>query len=171
MNDNTVSYYAAGPAGLAARVITLWALAGGFVLLAVVLMSAYSISASAVAGAPFAGDFELVQMGVAVAAFCFLPYCQLTGANVTADIFTAGAPARVQAVLGLIASAVALGFAILILVQMWKGMFDYRKYAETTAILQIPHWMAFIPILISLALLALASALTLIAAWRDAGAR
>ena len=41
-------------------------------------------------------------------------------------------------------------------------MYDYIKYEETTAILQVPHWWAFIPILISLVLLAVASFLTLV---------
>ena len=45
---------------------------------------------------------------------------------------------------------------------MWAGMYDYIKYEETTAILQVPHWWAFIPILISLVLLAVASILTLV---------
>ena len=37
---------------------------------------------------PFPGDFEIVKHGVAIAAFAFLPYCQLSHANVTVDIFT-----------------------------------------------------------------------------------
>ncbi|MEK9725330.1 MAG: hypothetical protein VW405_17875, partial [Rhodospirillaceae bacterium] len=73
----------ARPIGLAHRLIAGWALLGGLVLLAVVLINAYSIVTAALINKPFPGDFELTEMGVAVASFCFLPYCQLTGANVT----------------------------------------------------------------------------------------
>ena len=40
--------------------------------------------------------------------------------------------------------------------------FDQRTYGYTTAILQVPVWWAFVPILFSLVLLALASLVTLI---------
>lgn len=151
----------AGPSDLARRLIAAWAVAGGVVLLAVVLMSVVSVIGAAAFNTPFPGDFELVQMGVAVAAFAFLPYCQLTGANVTADIFTARAPDGLIALFRLIASVIALGFALLLFWRMWAGMFDYIRYRETTTILQIPHWIAFVPILISLALLAIAAILSI----------
>ncbi len=156
----------ARPEGRAARLlrkaIEAWALGGGLILLAVVLMNTWSVVASAVAGAPFPGDFEMTEMGVAVAAFAFLPYCQMTGADVTADIFTAGASRRWLAIFGLAASTTALLFALLLFWRMWFGMIDQETYGYTTTILQIPHWWAFAPILVSLALLAAASLLTLI---------
>ncbi|WP_286132814.1 TRAP transporter small permease subunit [Labrenzia sp. DG1229] len=104
-------------------------------------------------------------MGVAVAVFSFLPYCQLVGANVSADIFTSGASRRMIAFFTLLGSLVALGFALLLIWRMYFGMLDQKEYDYTTTILQIPHWIAFIPILISLALLAVAAFLTLL---RDA---
>jgi len=159
-----------GAAALVERLVTWWALAGGFVLLAIVAMQVWSVVGAAVFDAPFPGDFELVEMGVAVAAFTFLPYCQLTGANVTADIFTMRASRATISILVLISAVVALGFSLLLLWRMWAGMLDYRAYAETTAILQIPHWIAYVPILASLALLALAAVVTLVEAWREARA-
>jgi TRAP-type C4-dicarboxylate transport system permease small subunit len=157
----------AGLSSLARIVIETWALAGGCVLLALVLMNVESVVASAVWGAPFSGDFEMTQVGVAVAAFAFLPYCQLTGANVTADIFTSGVSKRSEAIFALVASLLALGFALLLAWRMWDGMLDQRDYDYTTTILQFPHWLAFIPILISLALLAIAALVTLGDAARD----
>jgi len=157
-----------GAAAAVERVVTWWALAGGFVLLAIVAMTVYSVVGAALFASPFAGDFELVEMGVAVAAFAFLPYCQLTGANVTADIFTMRASRTTVAVFALVAASIALGFSVLLLWRMRAGMIDYRTYEETTAILQIPHWIAFVPILVSLVLLALAAIVSLAEAWRDA---
>ena len=90
---------------LAQRLIEGWALLGGTLLVAVALMSTWSVISLSVLGFPVPGDFEMVEIGVAVAAFSFLPYCQLKGANVTADIFTAGASPRWVALFGLLAGA------------------------------------------------------------------
>ncbi len=152
------------------RAVEFWALAGGAALLAVVLMNTWSAFSAAVFGEPFPGDFELTEMGVCLAAFAFLPYCQMTGANVTADIFTSGASRRWLAIFALAASVVAFLFALLLIWRMWFGMLDQKEYAYTTTILQIPHWWAFIPILLSLALLAAASLATLTESARGAAA-
>lgn len=157
----------AGLMGLARSLITGWALMGGVALLAVVAMNVVSV-VGAVVWKPFPGDFELTEIGVAVAAFAFLPYCQLTDANVTADIFTTGLNRARIAGLALLAALVALGFSLLLLSRMSAGMLDQKAYGYTTAILQFPHWLAFIPILISLVLLAVAALITLTEAWRVA---
>ena len=149
-----------GFTGAASRLITLWALMGGIVLLLVVGVNMLSIIGS-MFGAPFPGDFELTEMGVAIAVFAFLPYCQLVGANVSADIFTAAASKTTIAFFTMLGSLVALGFAVLLIWRMYFGMLDQKEYDYTTTILQIPHWIAFIPILVSLALLALAAFVTL----------
>lgn len=149
------------PSGLVRRIAEIWALLGGLLLIAVVLMNVWSVASGALLGAPLPGDFEMVEMGVAIAAFSFLPYCQLHDANVTADIFTAGASRFWLSVFALLGAVVALGFSLLLLWRMTAGMGDYMKYEETTAILQVPIWWAFPPILFSLALLAVAAAVTL----------
>lgn len=146
---------------LARRLIEGWALLGGVLLLIIALMNTWSVISLAVFGFPVPGDFELVQMGVAVAAFSFLPYCQLKGANVTADIFTAGASRVTVAVFTLLAALVAAFFSVLLLWRMSDGMVSYMRFEEVTTILNIPLWIAFPPILASLALLVLAAAVTL----------
>jgi TRAP-type C4-dicarboxylate transport system permease small subunit len=152
---------AGGPARLGRALITLWALFGGVLLVAVIAMNVVSVIGAAL-WKPFPGDFEMTQVGVAVAAFAFLPYCQLTRANVTADIFTMGASAHWVSRFRLAASLVALLFAALLFWRMSAGMADQRDYGYTTAIMAFPVWLAFVPILVSLALLALASVMTLI---------
>ncbi len=151
----------AGLVGLARTLITGWALIGGLVLVAVVLVNAWSILAGAIAGKPFPGDFELTEMGAAIAAFCFLPYCQLVGANVSADIFTMRAGPRSVALMSLFAALIAVLFSALLIWRMGAGLQDYREYEEFTGILEIPIWWAFVPALISLALLFVASLITL----------
>ena len=135
----------------------IWALLGGAVLLGVVLMTTYSAGRGWVFDRPLQGEYEMTEMWVAVAVFMFLPYCQLTGANVTADIFTSRAGPRTIALLELVSAVIALGFSALLVWRMYLGMLDYRDYGETTTILHVPIWYAYVPALISLALLSLAS--------------
>jgi TRAP-type C4-dicarboxylate transport system permease small subunit len=149
-----------GVGGFVERVITGWALLGGIVLLCVVGVNVGSV-VGAIIWKPFPGDFELTEMGTAVAVFAFLPYCQLSDANVTADIFTSGASDRWKAIFRLAASVAALAFGLILCWRMYDGLLDQKADHYTTAILQIPHWIAFVPILVSLGLLVLASALTL----------
>jgi len=158
----------AGITRLARHLIEYWALLGGVVLLGIAVMSTWSAVSGFLFGKPLPGDFEMVEVMVAVAAFAFLPYCQLTDANVTADIFTARASRRTVAVFGLIASLVALAFSLLLLWRMYAGLLDYRQYVETTAILRFPIWMAYIPALASLVLLAVSCVITLKDAALDA---
>lgn len=153
--------------GFARRLIELWALLGGVLLVVIALMNTWSVVSLSALGFPVPGDFELVEMGVAIAAFSFLPYCQLTGANVTADIFTAHASPRWVAGFSLLAALVAVLFSALLIWRMSDGMLSYLRYEEVTTILNIPIWFAFPPILVSLALLIMAAAITLREAVRD----
>ena len=146
---------------LGEKLISVWALVGGLILLSVVSLNIGTIIGGIVL-IHVPGDFELTQIGVAVAVFCFLPYCQLHKHNVTADIFTFWANNKTILLLRIGGAAVALLFSILLLWRMTDGMLDQKKYDYTTAILQFPVWIAFIPILISLWLLGIASIMTII---------
>jgi len=145
--------------GFARSFIEGWALLGGIVLLAVVAMNVISVVGTVV-WEPIAGDFEMTQVGLAVAVFAFLPYCQLTRSNVTADIFTAKLSQRWVAVLTFIAALVAFAFSLLLAWRMFYGMLDQKDYEYTTIVLRFPHWIAYIPILFSLFLLSIAALIT-----------
>ncbi|MGA0126242.1 MAG: TRAP transporter small permease, partial [bacterium] len=94
--------------------------------------------------------------------YAFLPYCQLTFANVSADVFTAKMkPAKVR-FLSRVGSLVAAAFSILLIWRMYEGLLDYQMYLETTTILQVPIWYAFVPSIFSLLLLLLAALITFI---------
>ncbi len=152
--------------GLARRVVEGWAIAGGIVLFGMALMTSWSAATGLIFSKPLPGDFELTEILVAVAAFAFLPYCQLTDANVTADIFTAHARPRVVAALRLLASVLAFGIGVLLTWRTWAGLLDYRQHVETTAILKIPIWAAYVPAVLSLVLLVLACLITMKESWR-----
>lgn len=148
--------------GMLQRAIDVWALLGGLVLVILVLINVWAV-AGEFFGIGFAGDVELTEMGVAAAAFAFLPYCQLHRQNVRADLFTAATGPRVRRVLDSFASAVALGFAAILLWRMFFGLIDQRTFGYSSTILQVPTWWVFIPVLISLFLLVVAALMTLLA--------
>jgi len=135
---------------------------GGVVLLIVVAINDVSIVGAAVVNTALPGDFELTELGVAIAAFAFLPYCQIAGLNVTADIFTARASKFWLSLFSLLGAVIAFGFGILMLWRMYYGMLDQATYDSTTAILQIPLWWPYSACLVSLALLVVASFASLV---------
>ena len=151
-----------GPARL---IIRYWALAGGMVLVALVVMTGTSAILNLVFNRPFPGDFEIVKHGVAIAAFAFLPYCQLSYANVTVDIFTERASERAKSLMVFLASLIAAAIAIVIFRQMWLGMLDYIQYGEAMVSVPIKLWTAFPPALVSLLLMFIAALITAGESW------
>lgn len=147
------------------RLIRAWALFGGGILVVLVLLTTASTVSNWALGLPVPGDFELVRHGVAIAAFAFLPYAQLTGANVTVDLFTRGMGVRAKAAMGLLSSLIALIVSLVLFRQMWLGMIDYFTFPVGMVTIPIPLWTAFPPILVSLALLAAAACITGSDAW------
>ena len=153
-------------ANLLQNLITVWALIGGLILFLIVFINVYSIIGS-IFLKPLPGDFELTKIGVAVAVFCFLPYCQLHRQNVSADIFTLWVNVKTRLLLNLIASILAFLFSILLVWRMFEGMLDQKAYNYTTTILQFPIWITYIPVIFSLFLLAGASLMTLKQDWNS----
>ena len=70
------------------------ALFGGTVLVALALMVCSSVALRATGFAPILGDFELLQVGLAVSIGGFLPWCHLRGSNMFIDFVTARASTR-----------------------------------------------------------------------------
>lgn len=149
-----------GIVGVLAVVIRYWALGGGFVTAGLAAMTAASAVSNVLFSAPFSADYELVKHLIAVAIFMFLPYCQLSGANVTVDIFTESMSEAKKAAMGLFSSLFAIAFSLLLLRQMSYGFLSYLRYPEVTPVLKLPLWTAFPPILVSLLLLLVAAIIT-----------
>lgn len=149
-----------------AALIRYWALLGGLITLLLSIMTALSALSNLFFGKPFAADHELVKHFIAIAIFMFLPYCQLTGSNVTVDIFTEGMSERAKSAMVAFSSLFALAFSALLLRQMYLGLFSYMRFPESTPVLKLPLWTAFPPILLSLGLLIVAALITLIEGWQ-----
>lgn len=151
-------------ASFVAAAARLWALLGGLVLLGILGVTAASVTLDIFYNAPIPGDFELVQLGCAIAVFAFLPWSQIWRGHVAIDIFTQRAGPRFRQTTQAAGSLLMLCFALLLLWRMTLGLASYYDpvFPETTPILGVPVWLAFPPILASCCLWALASLVTLI---------
>ncbi|MFV0299823.1 MAG: TRAP transporter small permease [Paracoccus sp. (in: a-proteobacteria)] len=139
----------------------LFAGIGGLTLLAMMLMTVASVTLRGVMGKPISGDFELVEMGSAIAIFCFLPWCQVSGGNVLVDFFTQKTGPRVNHRLEAIGDLLYLAIAALLLWRMWHGAVEMRAYGEQSMVLRLPIWISFIVIVPAMALLVATCAATL----------
>ncbi|TCD14984.1 TRAP transporter small permease [Oricola cellulosilytica] len=128
------------------RLAAAMALLGGAVLVALVFLTVISVTGRALVFAglgPVPGDFELVEAGTAFAVFAFLPWCQLTRAHASVEIFTMGLPASFNRALLILSDLLMLAIALLFFWRHGLGTLDARRYGETTFILQFPLWWAY----------------------------
>jgi TRAP-type C4-dicarboxylate transport system permease small subunit len=134
------------------------ALAGGALLLLLVLLTCASVIGRALFGMPVPGDFELVERGTAVAVFFCFPWCQWKGGHVAVDILAARLGRRVADALSRIGAA---GFALLAIFLMWRlaaGGMQTLAYNDQSMVLGVPDWILYVaiwPILLLWALVAI----------------
>ena len=143
----------------------LVALAGGIVLVALVVLVCLSIIGRALgtfgnwdaleaalpglAGwlaatfGPIPGDFELLEAGIAFAIFAFLPLCQMRGGHATVDLFTDRLPGRGSAWVTAFWEIALAGALVLIAVQLGEGLAGKRRTGETTFLIQFPVWWSY----------------------------
>ena len=144
------------------RLAVTFAYLGGAVIAAVGLMSAASIVGRTLLSRPILGDFELVEMGTAVAGSLFLPYCQATRGHIIVDFFTLRASRLTVRALDRAGAGL---MATTLLVVGWRtlvGCIDIAQAGETTMLMRIPIWVgyaAMIPGVMAAGLIALAQGL------------
>lgn len=116
---------------------------GGAVLTLIALVSVASIAGRALSGlglGPVPGDFELVEVGTALAVFCFLPLAHLKRGHAWVDLFWPLYPKPLQKLLEILANLLMLLAWVALVWRMGVGLADYRENAEVTFILQMPVW-------------------------------
>ncbi|WP_425090379.1 TRAP transporter small permease [Tropicimonas sp. S265A] len=160
------------------------AYAGGLVLVAISVLTVLSITGRALISVglgPIRGDFELVELGCAIAVFLFLPWCQLKRGHVTVDILVDHLPRRGHAGFGLVGDICVLVAATLIAWRLYLGFgekFPYGSdslraalsmgfkpfFPETTYELELPIWIPYGLALIGAVIFVIVSAYTV---WRS----
>lgn len=157
------------------------AVLGGLLLVAIALMTVYSVVGRQLAGLdwfralpvvgglrPVLGDFELVELGGAVAIFAFLPYCQMVRGNATVDFFTAKAHPRTRAWLAALGNLLFAAVAALLTWRLYFGYLDMERYGQTSMVLRLPVAWAYLPAVAAMALLTLVCVYTVYRSLREA---
>lgn len=122
------------------------ALAGGMVLVAIVVLIVVSVIGRTLIWAglkPITGDYELVEAGTGFAIFAFLPWVHLTRGHAVVTVFTDFLSARINAWIVVVADALMLVIAAVIAWRHWYGMIDKLNYGETTLLLRMPLWWSY----------------------------
>lgn len=153
------------------------ALVGGAGLILLSLVTVYSVIGRAIGRylaevsvvsfwRPIRGDFELIEMGTALAIFAFLPYTQMVRGNVLVDFFTSAASPRVKAALAVPANLLFSALAVLLAWRMIVGTYELYSstFTQTTMLLRVPLWWGYLPATLFACLLALVCLFTV---WRS----
>jgi TRAP-type C4-dicarboxylate transport system permease small subunit len=135
----------------------LFALLGGAVFTALTLLSLYSIVMRNLAGSPIMGDWELVQMGCAIAIAACFPICQLRGAHIIVDFFTQRASRTTSKRLDGIGALVLAAMMALLAWRTAAGAMDAHAHNETSMLMELPTWIGYALMVPSFALASVAA--------------
>ena len=99
------------------------AILGGIILVIVILINFISILSRIIFLNPLVGDFELVEIGSAIAISSFLPLCHLKKGNVIVDFITAKLNFKKIAFLDCISSVI---YGLIALFFTWRMFFGAK---------------------------------------------
>lgn len=140
------------------RISFVFAVAAGLILVAMALMSVYSILGRWLFSSPLLGDYEMVQMMSAMAVSLTLPYTQWARGHVIVDFFTVKASERVRRFLDASAYALMALFSGVLTWRLAIGFNDYLGNFDASMMLGLPTWWGYVPIVPSFGLLTLVAA-------------
>lgn len=123
----------------------LFAICSGLMLLAMALMSVYSIVGRALFDKPLMGDYELVQMMSAVAVTMALPFCQMMRGHVIVDFFTVRNSSRTNAVLDTLAALLMATCAFALAWRITVATFELGRNNDASMLLNLPTWWGYAP--------------------------
>ena len=145
-----------------------WALAGGVLLLLMILVTVTNVSAFALdrfarlwgASVPALPGYEdFVRLAISCAALMFLPYCQLERGHVAVDLFVNRMPHLVRRILNVTALILMCALSLFLAYWMILGMIETRGDGAVSRVLGWAEWFFYLPGIVSLLLWAAVSAL------------
>ncbi len=143
------------------------ALLGGLVLLAVMLMSVFSISGMALSKlgvylqgsfgldsflldfAPIPGETELVEGTMAFIIFAFLPLVTFNRGHASVEILTNFLNGGINRLIDLIGDGALLAVSGFVTYRLYLGTLSKMKYGEVSQILAIPLWWSYTAALVA----------------------
>jgi TRAP-type mannitol/chloroaromatic compound transport system permease small subunit len=148
-----------------------FAFAGGLIFTGLVVMSIISIVGRKLFNAPVPGDVEVLQMFAAFASASFFAYCHLMHGDVKVDFFTAHLSGPKRCFLDATGSLLVGLVGTLLAWRTGVGAMSLREAGESSAILELPVWIAQALMVPGFVLLALAGFYMCAQTWARRGAR
>lgn len=131
------------------------AIAGMAIVLAIALMVVASIIGRAFFKTPIQGDIELTQFGIALAISLALPWCQWQRANIIVDFFTQNSSPQRQHFLDACGAILIAAMYALLAWRTTVGAISVKEASETTMILGLPMYWAYVSLAPGLVLAAI----------------
>jgi TRAP-type mannitol/chloroaromatic compound transport system permease small subunit len=151
--------------------VSKWfAFAGGVIFTGLVVMSIISIVGRKLFSAPVPGDVEVLQMFAAFASASFFAYCHLMHGDVKVDFFTANIASAKRRFLDAAGSLLVGLVGALLAWRTGVGAMSLKEAGESSAILEVPVWIAQGLMVPSFVLLALAGFYMCAHTWARHGA-
>jgi TRAP-type C4-dicarboxylate transport system permease small subunit len=119
------------------------AVLGGLALTFVTLFTTLSVIGRTAFDAPILGDQEIVEFGCSFAIFAFMPYCQMRGSNIVADIFTQPLPPRWRDAIDAVMNTIFAAVVLLIAWRLMIGGLIAHDRADNSMFLRIPLWFGY----------------------------
>lgn len=149
------------------KIAVWWALLGGVILIAVVLVTVTNVGAftldrfarmagGTIGGLPGYEDF--VRLAISCAGLMLFPYCQLQRGHIAVDMFVNLAPPRVQRALDRVSQVGIVALALFLAYWMALGLAETRADGVLSPVLGWPEWPFYVPGILSLALWAAVAA-------------
>jgi TRAP-type C4-dicarboxylate transport system permease small subunit len=154
------------------RVATRWtrhlALFGGWLLLAVAIVTASDALLRDFLGRPLPGTFEATELVLAAIIFFGLPYTSLTDGYVSVDFLTGRLGQRAQHAIIAVNALICAGLFGVITLQMTALAAKFLATQRTTITMRIPIFPCIVPVTVTAGLAALAFVVQAIGAARRA---
>jgi len=141
------------------RIATNWtrrlALLGGWLLLAVAVVTASDALLRDVLGRPLPGTFEATELVLAAIIFFGLPYTSLTDGHVSVDFLTSRLRQRIQYAIIAVNALICAGLFGVITLQMMVLAAEFLATHRTTITRRIPIFPCIVPVTVTAGLTAL----------------
>lgn len=145
-----------GAVGHHLTVMARWmALAGGLVLVCILILVVVSVVGRKLFAVPVPGDVELTSVTAAVASAWFFPWCFAVSGDVKVDFFTNRWSRRSIATLEAVGALLITVSAVTIAWRTSVAAVLIHESGEITAILGVPTWISYAGMVPGFALLSL----------------
>ena len=141
------------------RLATHWtrrlALLGGWLLLAVAIVTAIDALLRDFLGRPLSGTFEATELVLAAIIFFGLPYTSLTDGHVSVDFLTGRFSQRTQQAIIAVNAVICAGLIGVITLQMTSLAAEFLATSRTTITMRIPIFPCLALVIVAASLTAL----------------